>query len=146
MKHNNEWVISGGLTFPPPRNNYGNTNPMNFSKLGPSDEYKDGWSCAGNECLWFSEGCYAGCPECSGEMPDAGNYFGKPNCDNPLEPTLPDKYMTWNIGKNNSDKVHRYTGTVHRCRYTGTGTQVRVQVQVHRYSTQVQRYSYCGYT
>jgi hypothetical protein len=32
-------------------------------------------------------------------MPAAGNYFGNASCANPMEPTLPDKYMTWNIDK-----------------------------------------------
>jgi hypothetical protein len=88
----------GGLTWPPPRNNYMNTNPNNFSKQN-RNSYHDGGPCAGGTCLWFSEGCYAGCANCSAEMPAAGNYFGNASCANPMEPTLPDKYMTWNIKK-----------------------------------------------
>ncbi len=47
--------------------------------------------------MWFSEGCYHGCENCSLTMPTAGNYYGAPNCAKPLEPTLPDEYATWNI-------------------------------------------------
>jgi len=28
-----------------------------------------GGSCAGDMCLWFSDGCYIGCPNCSSEIP-----------------------------------------------------------------------------
>ena len=59
--------------------------------------YHSGGPCAGGECLWFSEGCYHGCESCSGEMPAGGNYYGPPNCNTTLEPTLADEYVTWNI-------------------------------------------------
>lgn len=51
--------------------------------------------------------CFIGCPNCSsivatlpgtsGEVPDR---FIKPNCEKPalMEPTLPEKYRTWNMG------------------------------------------------
>jgi hypothetical protein len=31
--------------------------------------------------------------------PEAGNYFGKPNCSAPelIDPTLPEEYRTWNL-------------------------------------------------
>lgn len=88
----------GGLTFPVPRNNYHNVNPMNWTKDGTSGgNYHSGGPCAGGECLWFSEGCYHGCEACSSEMPTNGNYYGKPNCNSTAEPTLPDEFVTWNI-------------------------------------------------
>eukprot|EP00038_Savillea_parva_P007945 m.173462 g.173462 ORF g.173462 m.173462 type:complete len:369 (+) comp13700_c0_seq1:259-1365(+) len=91
----------GGLTFPPPRNNYHNINPANFTPpdKSPAASYHSGGPCAGSECLWFSEGCYHGCPNCSLTMPAAGNYYGTPSCDHPdPNPTLPDWARTWNIG------------------------------------------------
>ena len=87
----------GGLTWPPPRNNHGNISPSNFTK--PShNSYWDGGPCAGGTCLWFSEGCYAGCDNCTAEMPDGGNYFGPPpSWCTPKEPSLPEQYRTWNL-------------------------------------------------
>ena len=89
----------GGLTFPPPRNNFGNVDPRNITRQPGSIYRPQGGPCAGDECLWFSEGCYIGCPSCSSEMPETGNYFGKPNCSAPelIEPTLPEQFRTWNI-------------------------------------------------
>eukprot|EP00041_Stephanoeca_diplocostata_P014358 m.260040 g.260040 ORF g.260040 m.260040 type:complete len:375 (-) comp19673_c0_seq1:330-1454(-) len=88
----------GGLTFPPPRNNYNNINPANWSHQPHGDDYHSGGPCAGAECLWFSEGCFHGCPNCSLTMPAVGNYYGTPSCANPNPyPTLPEKYRTWNI-------------------------------------------------
>jgi hypothetical protein len=86
----------GGLTIPPARNNYGNSDPMNRS----SGTYQKGGPCAGDECLWFSEGCWIGCPSCSSFLPAEGNYFGAPNCTggHVIEPTLPESFRTWNIG------------------------------------------------
>lgn len=88
----------GGLTIPPPRNNHGNRDPRNWTSDGtPGGNYHSGGPCAGGECLWFSEGCYHGCDNCSLTMPTTGNYYGAPNCARPLEPTLPDEFATWNI-------------------------------------------------
>eukprot|EP01049_Picozoa_sp_SAG25_P008851 SAG25_NODE_829_length_5170_cov_2.432656_6_plen_276_part_00 len=88
----------GGLTFPVPRNNYHNVDPRNWTSDGTSGgRYHSGGPCAGGECLWFSEGCYHGCQTCSSVMPEAGNYYGKPNCNTTLAPTLPDEFVTWNI-------------------------------------------------
>ena len=89
----------GGLTFPPPRNNYRNVDPRNTTYQPGSIYHVQGGPCSGDECLWFNEGCYIGCPHCSSEMPGAGNYFGAPNCtaaEGLLEPTLPERYRTWN--------------------------------------------------
>ena len=91
----------GGLTIPPPRNNYRNHNPFNLTKdTGQGAAGHAGGACAGDECLWFSEGCWTGCPTCSATMPKVGNYYGTPNCADfePLEPTLPEAFRTWNIG------------------------------------------------
>ena len=30
-------------------------------------------------------------------MPAGGNYYGPPNCNTTLEPTLPEEFVTWNI-------------------------------------------------
>ena len=89
----------GGLTFPPPRNNHNNIDPRNISHENGNYASCQGGPCSGDECLWFSEGCFIGCPSCSSVMPVAGNYFGAPNCSAPalIEPTLPDKFRTWNI-------------------------------------------------
>lgn len=90
----------GGLTFPVPRNNYHNVDPRNWTSDDTSGgRYHSGGPCAGGECLWFSEGCYHGCESCSTVMPKAGNYYGRPNCNTTLEPTLPDEFVTWNIPK-----------------------------------------------
>ena len=72
---------------------------MNFTSDGTgAGNYHSGGGCSGGTCLWFSEGCYAGCNNCSLAMPTAGNYYGAPNCAAPREPTLPDAFRTWNIG------------------------------------------------
>ena len=60
----------GGLTFPPPRNNHNNIAPTNLSyQPGSLVRGWQGGSCAGDMCLWFSDGCYIGCPNCSSEIP-----------------------------------------------------------------------------
>jgi len=84
----------GGLAFPPPRNNYNNTDPVN----------SPGFDCPGLECHWFNEGCWIGCETCTMEMPEGGNYWNKPECKGrqPMEPTLPERYRTWNIGNPSS--------------------------------------------
>eukprot|EP00935_MAST-01C_sp_MAST-1C-sp1_P002395 g2395.t1 len=87
----------GGLTFPPPRNNWHNTNPGNHTPDGSLDKIHAGGPCAGGECFWFSEGCYIGCPNCTSREPKTGNRYNTPNCEKPAEPTLPLKYRTWNI-------------------------------------------------
>ena len=96
----------GGLMIPPCRNNHGNVNVFNFTTQ-PGEKWLSGGSCAGDMCLWFNDGCFIGCPNCtstvstlpgtSGEVPDR---FIKPNCRKPhlMEPTLPDEFRTWNIG------------------------------------------------
>jgi hypothetical protein len=104
----------GGLSFPPPRNNHGNADPRNYTlprcERTPTHmcSTRAGGPCAGGECLWFSEGCYIGCPSCSLAMPAGGNcsdgpcqnYYGEPSCGAPelMEPTLPDEFRTWNLG------------------------------------------------
>jgi len=92
----------GGLTIPPPRNNYHNVDPRNTTRQPGSVFYPQappGGPCSGDECLWFSEGCYIGCPSCSSDMPRKGNAFGTPNCSAPalIEPTLPKLFRTVNI-------------------------------------------------
>eukprot|EP00036_Acanthoecidae_sp_10tr_P011490 CAMPEP_0182926672 /NCGR_PEP_ID=MMETSP0105_2-20130417/12203_1 /TAXON_ID=81532 ORGANISM="Acanthoeca-like sp., Strain 10tr" /NCGR_SAMPLE_ID=MMETSP0105_2 /ASSEMBLY_ACC=CAM_ASM_000205 /LENGTH=318 /DNA_ID=CAMNT_0025064573 /DNA_START=135 /DNA_END=1091 /DNA_ORIENTATION=- len=54
--------------------------------------------CVGGACLWFSEGCYLGCSECSTEMPSTGNQYNTPNCTGfvPNAPTLPEHFRTYN--------------------------------------------------
>ena len=96
----------GGLIIPPCRNNHGNVNIFNFTKQ-PGERWLTGGGCAGDMCLWFNDGCFIGCPNCtsivavvpgtSGEVPDR---FIKPNCEKPIlmEPTLPEEFRTWNIG------------------------------------------------
>ena len=56
-------------------------------------------------CLWFNEGCFSGCGNCSSEIPvvpgasgEVPDRFIKPNCNKPKEPTLPEEARTWNIG------------------------------------------------
>ena len=104
----------GGLTFPPPRNNFGNQDPRNYTvprcvrTPTRACSARAGGPCAGGECLWFSEGCYIGCKTCSLAMPAGGNcsdtpchnYYGEPACSTPelIKPTLPDEFRTWNIG------------------------------------------------
>jgi hypothetical protein len=89
----------GSLTTPVPRNNNGSKAPF-----GKTIYHNPG--CQGDACLWFNEGCYNGCPNCTNVMPSntqggSANTYGAPNateCPSPTEPTLPDKYRTWNIG------------------------------------------------
>lgn len=104
----------GGLTFPPPRNNFHNKDPT-VRNSSNKNFNNNGAFCTGDECLWFNEGCWIGCPtNCSSKMPANNprakgyeknpqftwNTYGEPNCENwsPIEPTLPEKYRTWNIG------------------------------------------------
>jgi hypothetical protein len=42
----------GGLTFPPPRNNFNNHNPSNHTPDGSLDTIHAGNGCAGGECFW----------------------------------------------------------------------------------------------
>ena len=103
----------GGLTFPPPRNNYGSQDPT--VRTHNNSFHNNGAFCTGDECLWFNEGCWIGCAtNCSSKMPANNprargyekspqftfNTYGEPNCAGwaPVEPTLPEKYRTWNIG------------------------------------------------
>ena len=100
-------LAHGGLTIPPARNNFGNVNPLNTTQPDPH-HYHSGGPCSGDECLWFSEGCWIGCESCSLTMPVdpkcpdcwSGNFYGPPNCAKytPLDPTLPEEHRTWNIG------------------------------------------------
>jgi hypothetical protein len=87
----------GGLTFPPPRNNHGNTNPANHTPDGSLDTIHGGNGCAGGECFWFSEGCYIGCPNCTLKDPATGNRYNHPNCEHPAEASLPQYARTWNV-------------------------------------------------
>jgi hypothetical protein len=105
-----ETEAHGGLMIPPCRNNHGNVNVFNFTARA-GEKWMSGGSCAGDMCLWFNDGCFIGCPNCSstvsvlpgasGEVPDR---FIKPNCEAPalMEPTLPEEYRTWNIGNPSS--------------------------------------------
>jgi hypothetical protein len=103
----------GGLTFPPPRNNFGSQNPA--VRTHAKTFHNNGAFCTGDECLWFNEGCWIGCAtNCSSKMPANNpkakgyeeapqftyNTYGEPNCEGwaPVEPTLPEQYRTWNIG------------------------------------------------
>jgi len=106
-------ITHGGLTFPPPRNNFGNKDPA--VRTGKKSFNNNGAFCTGDECLWFNEGCWIGCPtNCSSTMPANNpsakgykkspeftyNTYGEPNCGDwsPMEPTLPEEFRTWNIG------------------------------------------------
>ena len=97
----------GGLVIPPCRNNHDNTDLFNFTRA-TGEKFQSGGSCAGDMCLWFNDGCFPGCLNCTstvsklpgvppGEIPDR---FIKPNCKKPhlMEPTLPEYMRTWNIG------------------------------------------------
>jgi hypothetical protein len=101
----------GGLTFPPPRNNFHNKDPT-IRNASSKSFHNNGAFCTGDECLWFNEGCWIGCPtNCSSKMPANNpkakgykkspeftyNTYGEPNCENwsPMEPTLPEKFRTW---------------------------------------------------
>ena len=88
----------GSLTLPVPRNNKGAEPPF-----GRTIYHNPG--CQGDACLWFNEGCYNGCPSCTGAMPNttqggSANTYGEPDarsCPSPSEPTLPEQFRTWNI-------------------------------------------------
>lgn len=91
----------GGLIIPPCRNNRGNVNIFNFTKAA-GEQWMSGGSCAGDMCLWFNDGCFIGCPNCSSTVPNSTACPGgasicdrvvKPNCDKPtlMEPTLPEE-------------------------------------------------------
>ena len=95
----------GGLVIPPCRNNHGNVNILNLTK---GDHWESGGSCAGDMCLWFNDGCFIGCPNCSSTVANCSRTGAagicdrvvKPNCAKPtlMEPTLPEELRTWNIG------------------------------------------------
>ena len=87
----------GSLTLSAPRNNKGAQPPF-----GSTTYHNPG--CQGDACLWFNEGCYNGCSSCTA-MPNktqggSANTYGAPDtrdCPAPPEPTLPDRFRTWNI-------------------------------------------------
>ena len=54
----------GGLIIPPCRNNRHNVDIFNFTKR-PGELWLSGGSCAGDMCLWFNDGCFIGCPNCT---------------------------------------------------------------------------------
>lgn len=100
----------GALVIPPARNNHGNVSPADmFRGRGPHEKPIDaapgiftkdgggGGCCAGGACLWFSEGCFNGCANCTRLMPKGGNQINEPPayCQ-PTEPTLPDEFRTYN--------------------------------------------------
>ena len=119
----------GSLTLPVPRNNKGAeppfgrtiyhnpvpppppggsgpsplTTPIHLPPLLTVGSGRQG--CQGDACLWFNEGCYNGCPNCTGAMPTntqggSANTYGAPDpksCPSPTEPTLPEWARTWNI-------------------------------------------------
>ena len=96
----------GGLVIPPARNNYNNSDPAEIVRHWTGGR-RLGGPCAGSACLWFNEGCFNGCDTCIEGFPELPvafngtgqkNYYGVPNCANPVEPTLPEKYRTWNLG------------------------------------------------
>jgi hypothetical protein len=98
----------GGLVIPPCRNNHGNTDLFNFTRA-TGELWMSGGSCAGDMCLWFNDGCFPGCANCTSIVSQApgvpagseiNDRFVKPNCEKPhlMEPTLPDEMRTWNIG------------------------------------------------
>ena len=103
----------GGLISPPSRNNYHQKDPA--VRSDNRTWHNNGAFCTGDACLWFNEGCWIGCANnCSSRMPKNNpkakgwetaqeftfNTYGEPNCEkwSPVEPTLPEKYRTWNIG------------------------------------------------
>ena len=96
----------GSLTYPPPRNNFGRVDPANrsignpvhgkWAHLPPS--HINMGPCAGGACLWFSEGCFIGCEECTATMPTGGNQIDHPPAGcKPLAPTLPEAFRTYNL-------------------------------------------------
>jgi hypothetical protein len=83
----------GGLMIPPCRNNHKNTDLFNFTH--PSGEkWLTGGSCAGDMCLWFNDGCFIGCPNCTSIVAvvpggeGVGDRVIKPPCEKPtlMEP------------------------------------------------------------
>ena len=101
-------VSHAGLVFPVPRNNFNASSPREIVHPWTGGR-RLGGPCAGSACLWFNEGCFPGCEACLDGFPqlpanfssDAQkNYYGAPNCAAPQlqEPTLPERYRTWNIG------------------------------------------------
>eukprot|EP00729_Bicosta_minor_P016856 gene16856-33057_t len=84
----------GSLVVPPSRNNYQQKDPANTT----GSSHIDQGPCVGGACLWFSEGCFLGCSECSASMPAGGNQHDQPNCTNfvPNTPSLPEKYRNYN--------------------------------------------------
>jgi len=86
----------GSLVIPPARNNYQQKDPANTT----GDPHLDQGPCVGGACLWFSEGCFLGCPSCSAVMPSTGNQHNTPNCTGfvPNTPSLPAAFRTYNKG------------------------------------------------
>jgi hypothetical protein len=55
----------------------------------PASHINEG-PCAGGACLWFSEGCFNGCANCTAAMPPGGNQIDQPPAGcKLLEPTCP---------------------------------------------------------
>eukprot|EP00756_Hemistasia_phaeocysticola_P046860 Hpha_TRINITY_DN206_c0_g1::TRINITY_DN206_c0_g1_i1::g.83750::m.83750 len=57
----------------------------------------------GQACLWFNQGCSIGCDKCTGEGPGVAPHADKIGfrvryCNSTLEPTLPKKFWTMNLG------------------------------------------------
>ena len=108
-----QWASGhGGLVIPPARNNYGNQPPMDYTNKPGQHFHFPGGSCSGDECLWFNEGCYIGCPTCSRTMPNTTqqgrvpgpgnpnsdhNHYDTPSCAQTIEPTLPPQFRSINI-------------------------------------------------
>ena len=101
----------GALVIPPARNNYGNVDPAEMFRGGGREPRGEadaapgvftpggggGGCCAGGSCLWFSEGCFNGCANCTRLMPRGGNQINSPPADcTPTEPTLPEEFRTYN--------------------------------------------------
>ena len=93
----------GGLVIPPCRNNHGNVNILSKATGDHWEWATGGGSCAGDMCLWFNDGCFIGCPNCSSTVCTGLGICDrvvKPNCEKPalMEPTLPEELRSWNIG------------------------------------------------
>lgn len=94
----------GSMNIPLPRNNDG------LQPIDTAPGASSGPSCLGDACGWFAAGCFVGCPVCSNassgaEVPsypsmDPSTSGG--NCE-PLTPTLPDKYRTYNAAGKSSN-------------------------------------------
>jgi len=113
----------GMMMIPSPRNKYGNQSITNFTNLllpewhpkagephGGLDDGAQIWGmggpCAGDACMWFNQACYIGCSKCQNDQPGGGNRYGGPpshpfegcQAEDLIEPTLPEKFRTYNIG------------------------------------------------